>query len=166
MGEQAKHAEIVFQGIPLSGGVALGRARMQSVASSVEPAALSIQLEEKEPECARLLRAVQRASQSLDHVIADVSNKIGRSESLIFKVQKAILDDPALIGQVTENIETQSLSAEASLVEVLGFYEDRISEMDDEKILCLFSFSERPICNDADDCNYNDGCYDGDFCGY
>jgi len=134
MGEQAKHAEIVFQGIPLSGGVALGRARMQSVASSVEPAALSIQLEEKEPECARLLRAVQRASQSLDHVIADVSNKIGRSESLIFKVQKAILDDPALIGQVTEKIETQSLSAEASLVEVLGFYEDRISEMDDEYI--------------------------------
>jgi len=134
MDEHDDHIEVSFQGIPLSGGVALGRAGIRSSDPMVGIVALSIPVEAKGSEGERLLQAVRRASQSLDHVIADVSNKIGRSESLIFKVQKAILDDPALIGQVTEKIDTEGMSAEAAVVEILSFYEARISELDDEYV--------------------------------
>ena len=134
MDERARHTEIVFRGISLSGGVALGRARMQSADPLVGIVALSVPPEAKGSEGERLLQAVQQASKSLDYVIADVSSRIGRSESLIFKVQKAILDDPALIGQIIDKINTEGLSAEAAVVEILGFYEARISELDDEYI--------------------------------
>ena len=131
MGERAKHAEISFRGIALSGGVALGKACTQSVSPRAELAVSRISLEGKAAEHVRLLHAVQRAVKQLDGVIADVSKRVGQAESLIFKVQEAILHDPVLIGQVTEKIETEGLSAEAALVDVLNFYEARISELDD-----------------------------------
>ena len=131
MGERAKHAEISFHGIALSGGVALGRACTQDFSPTSELAISRISLEGKAAEHVRLLLAVQRAVKQLDGVIADVSKRVGQAESLIFKVQEAILHDPVLIGQVTEKIETEGLSAEAALVDVLNFYEARISELDD-----------------------------------
>jgi len=131
VGERAKHAEISFRGIALSGGVALGRACTQGVCPTYGLPVSRISLEGKAAEHVRLLHAVQRAVKQLDGVIADVSKRVGQAESLIFKVQEAILGDPVLIGQVTEKIDTEGLSAEAAFVDVLNFYEARISELDD-----------------------------------
>ena len=131
MPERADHAETSYRGIGLSGGVALGTALVQTAASAADLAALYTPSRGQATETGRLLRAIQRASSGLDQVIAEVSSRIGPAESLIFKVQQAILGDPMLIGQVTGKIETEGLSAEPALVDVLSFYEARISELDD-----------------------------------
>jgi phosphotransferase system enzyme I (PtsI) len=131
MPERSDHAEVSYRGIGLSGGVALGTAHVRTAASAAEFTGLSAPSRGQATETGRLLRAIQRASSGLDQVIADVSRRIGPAESLIFKVQQAILGDPTLIGQVTGKIETEGLSAEAALVDVLSFYEARISELDD-----------------------------------
>ena len=120
-----------LRGIPISAGTALGRA---SPLSQGVQALSGILPGKPQDERSRLLAAVSRVSAELDGVAQDVSTRIGAAEAMIFKAQRTILNDPAVLRDIVGMVEDHQTAAEAAVAEVFDRYERQIGELDDEYI--------------------------------
>ncbi len=121
-----------LEGIPISDGIACGPARLIFRDSGEYLVRYSIEKSAVAAEKDRLRRALQLAAKELDNVIDTVGKRIGRVHANIFQAQKMIVLDETLLQESETLIETRLINAEAACIEVLGIYESRLLEVDDD----------------------------------
>src|SRR5262245_10928725 len=99
--------EHIFQGIPVSPGIAIGRAFVLSRfgTNTVEVRELSPQ--ELEPEIERFQAAVEISRDQLAKIRSQVAAKIDEKHADIFVAQAEFLNDPLLIEKTLELIRKE-----------------------------------------------------------
>lgn len=121
-----------FQGLPVSGGIAMARVFLiQSDELDATPH-YSINADEIAHECARLESATALAIEEIDALIARVGGTLGVAHAAIFEAQKAMLDDPTVFQEVCRLISDDRINAETAVEKVLHEYEQRLRELGDE----------------------------------
>lgn len=122
------------QGLPLSGGMALGRVclfddhRHQEVPSyAIEPSRIN-------DEIVRLEEALQITTRQLEDIRMQVHERMGTAEAGIFTAQKMIVEDPVISKEMREHIRADLSNAENAIHRVLDSYEARLGALDDEYI--------------------------------
>ena len=107
--------ETRLTGMPISGGVALGKTCLFRERRHDGVPEFLIQGDQIAAEHERLDVALQAAQEHLDNIIREVGEKIGQAEAAIFTVQKMILQDPVLTDKIKELIEHRSINSEAAV---------------------------------------------------
>src|SRR5438445_13535899 len=107
------------KGVPVSPGIAVAPAYLLGVASR-EP--LHLADGDVGAEVNRLEQACATAVAELDALVARVDRQVGDEEAAIFRAHRALLRDPALLGQVKARIQTLHVDAAAALQGTLEEY--------------------------------------------
>jgi len=100
-----------FRGIPVSSGIAIGRAlllddaRPRIVERAIEAAAVPDELD-------RLERALDKSVADLDTLRADAERALGKEAAAIFAFHQGMLRDPSLIQPIRDRISTNHVAAE------------------------------------------------------
>jgi phosphotransferase system enzyme I (PtsI) len=132
--ERRAEGETLLRGLPLSGGIALGRACLFNERRHNNLSLYRVEGEDAEVEVARLEQALEVVVKRLDTLRDDVAREVGSAEAEIFAAQQMIVMDPSLREQIHEAIRSRGINAEPIVAEVLDSFEDRISRVDDEYI--------------------------------
>lgn len=107
------------RGVPVSPGVAVAPAFVLGVTHR-EP--LHLDDGAISGEVGRLEHACAAAGRELDDLVARVDRQIGDEEAAIFRAHRALLRDPALLGQVKARIQALHVDAAAALQATLDEY--------------------------------------------
>ena len=126
--------ETRFSGLPICKGVTVGRVCLFNERRHSNLPVYKVTGEGKGRERKRLDNAIAAVSVQLDALVHEVAERVGPAEAEIFKVQKMILQDDSVHGEMKEAIETGGVNAEVAVSGVLDLYERRIGEVDDEYI--------------------------------
>jgi len=126
--------ETRFAGLPISGGIALAKVCLFNDRRHSDPSIYKVTGLGGEREKTRLRQAVAVATQRLETLATEVSDRLGPAEAQIFKAQKAILNDRALMAQMLEGINTHNLGAESTISLTLNAYEARLLALDNQYI--------------------------------
>jgi phosphotransferase system enzyme I (PtsI) len=108
--------EKILQGIPASGGIAIGPAflyRPTGVASTRR----TLRADEVEEETNRYLDALALTRQQIKEIEDKVQKELGDEHAAIFQAHQLVLDDPLFIEEIPKAIETRRLNAEFLLSE-------------------------------------------------
>jgi len=126
--------EIRLGGLPISGGVALGKVCLFRERRHDDIPEIRLGDHQTTSERTRLDVALLAAVGQLDQVIRDVAERVGKPEAAIFSAQKLILQDRALIDEMKQLIERKRVNSEAAANQVLDACEAQIMEVDSEYI--------------------------------
>lgn len=122
--------ERVFRGVAASGGVVHGRVlRIGSGAVDVRPR--SIAKETVESELDRLRRAIAETRQQILEIHQRVLAAIGSKEAAIFEAHGLVLEDPALVGEISRAIRERPDGAEYAVQTVCGRFCAALEAADD-----------------------------------
>jgi phosphoenolpyruvate-protein phosphotransferase len=119
------------RGVPISPGVAVGRAYCLNDGVSahtqapLDDTAVAMEINRLEGACAA-------AVQELDNLIARVSSQVGEEEAAIFRAHRLLVRDPALLGKVKSAIRQRRLDARTALQEALNEYNTLFTQIQDE----------------------------------
>lgn len=127
-------AETRLVGLPISGGTASGRVCLFNENRHSNLPIYRVAGEGVTRETNRAQHAIRLATDRLDVVIGQVSDRIGPLEAQIFEAQRAILSDTVLITEILDAIQTLGVNAETAVSRTLDSYESRLLEVDDEYI--------------------------------
>ncbi|MDT8715686.1 phosphoenolpyruvate--protein phosphotransferase [Clostridium sp. 19966] len=117
------------KGIPASKGYAIGKVFLKENEELVIKEKTNISVEEEK---SRLESAIETAREQLSKLKEKTIAEIGESEAQVFGSHLMLLDDPGFTGTAVSTIEEKSVSAEASLSEVVEMYLGIFAEMEDE----------------------------------
>lgn len=126
--------EVILQGLGISPGVSSGRICMANDARHRSLPTYTIQKTQVGREVERFHVAMAVAGRQLDDLIAKVSERVGPHEAAIFAAQKAVLQDPGVIRQILDAIDTEALNAEQAIDRVFGSYEIKLMAIENEVI--------------------------------
>lgn len=130
MSETDPSAERVYRGIPASGGVV--RARVLRLGNPVaEVERRQHPPEATEGELARFRAALVTTRHQVRDIQNQVSKALGVTEGAIFDAHLMVLDDPALIDEVTAGIRDQRLNAEYVVAKVADRFAAALAAVDD-----------------------------------
>ncbi len=130
----------MLKGLPVSPGVAVAPAYLLGVAT-LQP--LHVDDTAVGGEIARLEQACAEAGRELDALVSRVDRQIGDEEAAIFRSHRALLRDPALLGQVKAHIQSMHVDAPTALQATLqeyaelfhqlpeGYLQDRLADVRD-----------------------------------
>ncbi len=121
-----------FQGLPVSGGVAMARVFLVKSDDHDTTPHYSIDAAEVAEECARLEQALAAAVEETESLISRVAKRLGPTYSAIFEVQKTMLEDSAVVDSLHHVIAEDRVNAETAVEKVLHEYERRLHELGDE----------------------------------
>lgn len=125
-----------MQGIPVSAGIAIGKAflyrNVPLASSGSECTALPV---DSGTERNRLERAVAEAERQLSELIGRIPPADGKQEADILNTQKYLLRDPEIIGAADKAIKERYISAEQAVTEAVKETAAVFSEMDDDPYL-------------------------------
>ena len=127
----ARSGETVYRGIAVSTGICrgkilvLGRPQMAFPSRELSEAEIPHELE-------RLEQALVLTRHQLHEVQAHVSQATGSVEAGIFDAHMLVLEDPALIDEVTRAIQTQRANAERAVHDVFEKYAAALAAMADD----------------------------------
>jgi phosphotransferase system enzyme I (PtsI) len=107
------------RGVPVSPGVVVAPALVLGVTHR-EP--LHLDDGAVGAEIGRLEQACTAAGRELDAVVTSVDRQIGDEQAAIFRAHRALLRDPALLGQVKARIQAMHVDAAAALQATLDEY--------------------------------------------
>ncbi|MFW6171787.1 MAG: phosphoenolpyruvate--protein phosphotransferase [Planctomycetota bacterium] len=130
MPPQSVTSETRLRGLPISGGIVVGRVCRFNEHRHSNLAVYRVSGDGVEREIERVRRAVAVALEELDGLIETVSDRVGPAEAKIFEAQKAILADDGLMDQVIEDLKANSVNAETGVSRVLDAYESQLLELD------------------------------------
>lgn len=122
------------QGLPLSGGMALGRVCLFDDHRHQEVPAYAIEPSRIDDEILRLEEALQITTRQLEDIRTHVHERMGTAEAGIFSAQKMIVEDPQISREMREHIRAELSNAEHAIHRVLDAYESRLGALDDEYI--------------------------------
>lgn len=122
--------ERVFRGVAASGGVVHGRVlRLSSGAVDVRPR--SIAADETEAELDRFHRAISETRNQILEVHQRVLLAMGAKEAAIFEAHGLVLEDPALVGEISRSIRDGLNGAEYAVQSVCGRFCAALEAADD-----------------------------------
>jgi len=131
MAERPPTGEIVLRGIPVSGGICRGRIVVLK-GSYEELAPTELSPGSEAVEIARLEQALIATRQQILDLQHRVTANLGASESSIFEAHLLVLEDPALIDEVTRLIAEQHVNAEFAFQQVAERYMESLGRIEDE----------------------------------
>lgn len=123
-------AEKILQGIPASGGIAIGPAflyRPTGVATSRR----SLRPEEVSLEVARYQEALIKTKRQIQEIESKVQKELGDEHAAIFQAHQIVLDDPLFVEEIPASIESRRLNAEFLLSEGLGKFKTILEGLED-----------------------------------
>ena len=109
---------VMLRGIPVSRGIARGKAYVVEDKGPLAIPRRHIDLSEVDAELARLEKMLHKAEAALSAVQEQVRRRIGSEEAGIFDAQILLLRDPAFIKRVADRCSNQRLNIEAALADV------------------------------------------------
>jgi len=124
------HTE-VWQGLAAAPGIAVGPA---FIVSSGETPQTWEAGGDPGREKAALRAAVEEVRRELTAALAGAEKSLGKDEAAVFGAQLLMLDDPALIQEVSRLIDERSLGAAEAVVEVVAGLSGQLSSLPDEYI--------------------------------
>lgn len=124
--------EIRLNGYPISEGVALARVVFLDEGPHQAVPYYPIQPGETPSELERVRQACETASELLDGIIQQVTERIGPAQANIFVAQQLMVRDPALREEISALISEGHINAEAAIVKVLDRYESLLQDLDNE----------------------------------
>ncbi|RME01039.1 MAG: phosphoenolpyruvate--protein phosphotransferase [Calditrichaeota bacterium] len=124
-------AEYFFKGIPVSPGVAIGKAFLLS-GETVKIEVKFARNGDVEGEIKRFLEAVEKTKTELNAAKISTSTRIGRENAKIFEMHHMVLDDPYLREETIERIRNDKMTAEYAFYTVMEKYQNQLSAAKDE----------------------------------
>ncbi len=118
-----------FKGIAASKGIAVAKVfKLQEVDLTIDiPATIDSATENNKVES-----AINQTLEQLSSIKQVALEKLGEEEAQVFDAHKLILEDPELIGQVKNKINSESKDAATAIMEVTDFFITMFEAMDDE----------------------------------
>jgi phosphoenolpyruvate-protein phosphotransferase len=129
-----KNTEERLQGLPISGGKALGRVCLFNEGRHNNLPLYRVHGEGVPRERERLERAIEIVDGRLAELTDRVRERVGQAEAEIFVAQRVILEDEELRRRVLDGIEAQECNAEAAVASTLDGYEDMLAQIDSDYI--------------------------------
>ena len=103
MSESENNSEVILQGIAASPGVAHGPAFV-FLQKELEIPIYQVEAGKFEEEIARFERALMDTRTEIGYIRAEVANKLGEDEALIFDAHMLVLEDRALIEETIREL--------------------------------------------------------------
>ncbi len=128
----ARYRETRFQGLPVSGGTALGRVCLFNDWRHNDLPEYEIAEDGLSRERERLERAIQLASGHVGRLVDQVTERIGAAQAAIFVAQKMMIEDEVLHAQMFDLIETSRLNAETVVSTSLEAYESALAQVGED----------------------------------
>jgi phosphotransferase system enzyme I (PtsI) len=123
-------AEKVLQGIPASGGIAIGPG-VSLPSHGDRPRAEASVAEEVALEVARYQEASPRPAPNPVEIESKVQKELGDEHAAIFQAHQIVLDDPLFVEEIPASIESRRLNAEFLLSEGLGRFKTILEGLED-----------------------------------
>lgn len=123
--------ERVFAALPVSPGVAIGRA-LRYGTSSAEPEKRLIDADDTENELAALDLAIRNTRQDIARLHADLKQKLDSESAEIFNAHLMIVSDPGLLKDAKKLIREELFCAEYAFFTAAARYARVLREMPDE----------------------------------
>ena len=127
---------MMIQGIPVSAGIAIGKAFLYADVSELSSDIGNTDKKtDSVTELNRLTRAVSEAEQQLTKLIEQIPPSDGKQETDILNTQKYLLKDPEITGAAAKAIEQRHISAEQAVTETVQETTAIFEDMDDDQYL-------------------------------
>lgn len=118
-----------ISGIAASSGIAIAKAfRLENPELNVEKKNVT----DAGAELERFQNAIKESVSELEIIKQKTAEEIGDKEAAIFGAHLLVLNDPELIGPITEKIQTEQLNAEFALQETTDMFIGMFEAMDNE----------------------------------
>ncbi|MCA9312561.1 MAG: hypothetical protein KDA21_15205, partial [Phycisphaerales bacterium] len=118
----------VFRGIPVSHGIAIGRAFvLDDVRQHIPRRTVS----DTQSEVGRLESALDASRADLDRMRLQAEDELGSEAAKIFAFHQGMLADPSLTSPIRKRIEEESVTAEYAVQEQFRIVADRFGSMTD-----------------------------------
>ncbi len=134
--------ERVFEGIPVSPGIAIGRTQVVNRDNRAVADARDLDASEIDPEIARFRRAVEASREQIERIRRYVSGALDEKHAEIYAAQAMFLEDAELIDRTIEDIRREKRNAEflfcrriAAYTEILNQIEDPLFRSRDSDVL-------------------------------
>jgi len=118
-----------IRGISASRGIATGPAFQFRKA---DPTFERCSITDAAAEIARFQRAVEQAQTELANIQAKAETETGAEEAAVFEAHIMMLEDPELLNNIAEAIETKHQNAESALTDATETYAQMLEALDDE----------------------------------
>ena len=124
-------AKYYFKGIPVSSGVAIGKAFLLS-GEDVKFDKKKIAASEIEAEIDNLHDAIEKTRAELKAARRTTQYRIGKENATIFDMQHLVLDDPLIREETIEAIREKKMAADYAFYTVMQKYQDQLAGAKDE----------------------------------
>ena len=120
-----------LHGQGVSAGVAVGPVVVWQTALTAVPHR-SVSVGEIEAELERLDEALARTRADLASLTESLRRDVSAEVAAIFEAHAEMLDDPELLGEVSDQIRSLEINAERALADVVGRYSSALRDLEDE----------------------------------
>ena len=125
--------EKVYRGIPAAPGVAFGKVVLH-VEDDLYVPKFTIEADAVEGEIRRFDQALLKTWQEISQIRQQVAEWLGEDEAQIFDAHLVVLEDPALIDETIEEVETNHCNVEHAFLTISQKYIGAFQKIDDEFI--------------------------------
>ncbi len=122
--------EKVLNGVPASGGIAIGPAHLYR-REGFTAHRRTLKASEVEEELARYGQALEKTRAQLLEIETRMKKKLGKEHAAIFGAHQVVLDDPLFGEEIPKSIRGQKLNAEHLLFEALDKFKAAMAALDD-----------------------------------
>lgn len=129
MPDPSRTGERLYRGIPVSGGVCRGKIRIVGGSEIVIP---RYEVEDSAREMKRFEEALVKTRHEILNVQRQVKEGIGAQDASIFDAHLLVLEDPTLIGEVTNRVTHQKMNVEAAFHDFSEHYAETLSKINDD----------------------------------
>ena len=122
--------EKIYNGIPASGGIAIGPAILYHPRGTAAPRR-SLRAEEIKAEVERYKEAMGKTRVQIAELEGKMKDKLGEEHAAIFQAHQVVLDDPLFMEEIPQAIQTRRLNSEFLLTEALEKFKAVMASLDD-----------------------------------
>ncbi len=126
-----KKSGYFFKGIPVSPGVAIGKAFVLS-GETVKIEIEQVPAKDVDKEIKRFEDALEKTREELKAATSTTRSRIGSENAKIFEMHNLVLDDPVLKQETIQKIRDEKLSAEYAFYTVMQKYQNQLASVKDE----------------------------------
>jgi phosphotransferase system enzyme I (PtsI) len=123
-------AEKIYNGIPASGGIAIGPAFLYHPQGLSAPRR-NLRAEEIKAELERYQESLKKTRVQISELEEKMKAKLGEEHAAIFQAHQVVLDDPLFMEEIPQSIQTRRLNAEFLLFEALEKFKTVMASLDD-----------------------------------
>jgi phosphotransferase system enzyme I (PtsI) len=123
-------AEKIYNGIPASGGIAIGPAFLYHP-QGLSSLRRNLRAEEIKAEVDRYREAMAKTRTQISELEGKMKAKLGEEHAAIFQAHQVVLDDPLFMEEIPQSIQTRRLNAEFLLSEALEKFKTVMASLDD-----------------------------------